>query len=134
MKSERRNRLLRGVLAIKVVVTIAVWGLPALMGPRALFAMFGIPFPEDPIFVRLFGAVVTALALAYWYAWKDPVQNVAIVKFGVLDNGLATVTIITVALTTGIASSYFWASCGLTAFFCVAFLVLMPRRVQYTTT
>jgi hypothetical protein len=128
MEAERRNRLLRGVLAIKVVVTLAGWGLPALIGPPALFSVFGIPFPEDPTFVRLFGAVVTALALAYWYAWKDPVQNAAIIKFAVLDNGLATVTIVTVALTTGIASWFFWVSCGLTAFFCVAFLALMPSR------
>jgi len=60
--------------------------------------------PDDPIFLRLFGAIVTAVGVAYWYAYRDPVRNIVILKFGVVDNGLVTVTIIVMGLTVGVSS------------------------------
>jgi hypothetical protein len=125
--NNNRTKFLRGILLLKWIVTLLVWGLPALVGPPALFELLGVPFPSDPTFIRLFGAVVTALALAYWYAWKDPVRNVAIIRFGVLDNGLATATILFLAFTVGLSSLFFWASAIITAFFFVSFIVYMPR-------
>lgn len=127
MKQSRLG-LLRTVLLAKVVVTLAVWGLPALLAPPALFALLGIPFPADPVFVRLFGAIVTAVGLAYWYAYRDPVRNVAIVRFGVLDNGLASLTVIVLWLTGSHLSWFILASCALTVAFAVCFLWLMPRE------
>ena len=120
-----RTNFLRGILFLKWIVTLVVWGLPALVGPPALFDLLGIPFPSDPTFVRLFGAVVTAVALAYWYAWKDPVRNIAIIKFGILDNGLVTATILILGFTVGLSGWFFWVSAILTAFFFVAFTVYM---------
>jgi hypothetical protein len=86
--------------------------------------------PEDPIFLRLFGAVVTAFGVAYLYAYRDPVRNVAIVRVGVVDNGLVALTIVVVGLTTGISSWFIWVSAVLTALFFVAFLVLMPQETE----
>ena len=123
--NNNRTNFLRGILFLKWIVTLLVWGLPALVGPPALFELLGISFPSDPTFVRLFGAVVTAVALAYWYAWKDPVRNVAIIKFGILDNGLVTATILILGFTVGLSSWFFWVSAILTAFFFVSFTVYM---------
>ncbi len=128
METKPRINLLRRILLAKVVVTVAAWGLPALVGPAEFLAVFGITMPADPIFLRLFGALAMALALAYWYAYRDPVRNVAILKVGIVDNGLATVTIIFLGLTVGISSWFIWVSGLLTAFFGVAFAVLMPRE------
>ncbi len=125
--NKNRTKFLRCVLLLKWVVTLLAWGLPALIGPPALFRLLGVRFPSDPTFVRLFGAVVTAATLAYWYAWKDPVRNVAIIRFGILDNGLATVTILVLAFTAGSAGWFFWASATLTAFFCISFIMAMPQ-------
>jgi len=60
MNVSQKLRWLRRVLLVKVIATFALWGLPALLGPPALLAPFGIAMPDDPIFMRLFGAVVTA--------------------------------------------------------------------------
>jgi len=125
--NNNRTNFFRGILLLKWIVTLVVWGLPALVGPPALFELLGIPFPSDPTFVRFFGAVVTAVALAYWYAWKDPVRNVAIIKFGILDNGLVTATILILGFTVGLSSWFFWVSAILTAFFFVSFTVYMLR-------
>ena len=104
------------------------WGLPALLAPAELLTFFGLTIPQDPIFLRLFGALATAAAVAYWYAYRDPVKNAAIVRFGVVDNGLVTLTIIVLGLTTGVTSWFVWASGVLTALFCVVFVVLRPRE------
>jgi len=121
--NNNRTRFLRGILFLKWIVTLLVWGAPALVGPPALFELLGVPFPDDPTFIRLFGAVVTALTLAYWYAWKDPIGNVAIIKFGILDNGLVTVTILFLGFTVELTSWFFWMSAILTTFFFVSFTV-----------
>ena len=123
-----RLSLLRAVLLVKVVVTLAAWGLPALLAPPALFALLGIPFPSDPVFVRLFGAVVTAVGLAYWYAYRDPLRNVAIIRFGVLDNALASLTVVALWLTGHPLGWFFLVSCALTVAFTICFLWLMPHE------
>jgi len=83
--------------------------------------------PDDPIFLRLFGAMVTAVGVACWYAYRDPVRNIPILKFGIVDNGLVTVTIIVMGLTGDVSSWFFLLSAVLTAFFCTALACLMPR-------
>lgn len=128
MKTASRINLLRRILLAKVVVAVAAWGLPALVGSAGFLAVFGITMPADPIFLRLFGVLAIALAVAYGYAYQDPVRNVAIIKVGVVDNGLATLTIIFLGLTVGVSSWFVWVSALLSAFFCAAFAVLMPRE------
>lgn len=127
MNASQQILWLRRVLLVKVIVTFLIWGLPPLLAPPAFLALFGIPFPSDPVFLRLFGAVVTAVGVAYWHAYRDPVKNRAILLFGVVDNGLVTLTIVVLGLTVGVSSWFFWLSAGMTAFFCVALFWLMPR-------
>jgi hypothetical protein len=124
-----RIRLLRKVLLVKVIVTFLAWGLPALIGPKAFLMLFDIEMPEDPLFLRLFGAVVIAFGVAYWFAYRDPLKNVAILRAGVVDNGLVTLAIIVLGLTVGISSWFIWVSAVLTAVFCIAFVVLMPKEM-----
>ena len=119
---------LRRVLLFKVALCFLLWGLPALIGPAWFLALFGLTMPDDPLFLRLFGSMVIAFGVAYWCAYQDPVRNRAILVAGVVDNGMATLTIVGVALTTGVFSWFLWLSAALTAFFCVAFLTLMLRE------
>lgn len=130
MNTSQRMQWLRRVLLVKVIVTFLVWGLPALIGPSAFLELFDIEMPEDPIFLRLFGAVVIAFGVAYWYAYRDPLRNTAIVRVGVVDNGLVTLVIIVLGLSTGVSSWFIWVSAVLAALFCIAFLVLMPQEAE----
>lgn len=130
MTNSQQLLWLRRVLLVKVILTLGLWGLPALLAPPAFLALFGIEMPADPIFMRLFGAVVTAFGVAYWYAFRDPLRNVAILKAGLVDNGLVTLTIIVVGLTSGLSSWFFAVSAVLTALFFLALLALMPREAQ----
>jgi hypothetical protein len=127
MTDAPRHRTLRQILLVKWLATLLVWGLPALLAPPALFRLLGVPLPDDLTFVRLFGAVATAAALAYFFAWRDPVRNRAILLYGVLDCGLATATLVVLAVTAGLTSPFLLGSAVLLAFFTVAFIALMPR-------
>jgi len=127
MSNSQKLNWLKRILAVKTAFTLLAWGLPALMAPMSVFHLLGVPTPDDPLFVRLFGAVVTAVGLAYWYAYRDPVQNAAILKVGILDNGLVTLTILVFIVFYGLRSIFIWASALLTLVFFVSFILLIPR-------
>jgi hypothetical protein len=112
----------------KVLLTFLAWGLPALLGTAEFLRLFGLSMPEDPTYLRLFGAAVTAFGVAYWFAYRDPVRNRAILQAGIADNGLITLTVIFLAVTRGVESWFVALSAALTAFFCLAFVLLMPSR------
>jgi hypothetical protein len=120
---------LKYLLLFKIFACIAIWGLPSLLGPASLLEIFGVTLPADPIFIRLLGAIMIALALLYSLAYRDPIRNRAIITYAVVDNGLSTLTIIGVALTTGLTAWFFWVSGALTAFFAVAFYFLRPSEI-----
>lgn len=128
--SSSRIVWLRRLLLLKAALCFFVWGLPCLVGTARLLAPFGLVVPDDPLSLRLFGAIVIAFGVAYWYAYRDPIRNRAIVLTAVVDNGLATLTIGGVALTTGVTSWFVWLSAGLTACCCVGFVALMPPRTE----
>ena len=128
MSNSQKLNWLKQILAVKTGFTLLVWGLPALLAPMSLFHLLGVPTPDDPLFVRLFGAVVTAIGLAYWYAFRDPVRNVSIVKVGILDNGLVTLAILVFTVFYGLRSLFLLASGLLTLAFFVSFILLMPTQ------
>jgi hypothetical protein len=132
METSTKHLWLRRVLLVKVIACVLVWGLPALVGPPALLDLFGVEMPEDPAILRGFGALASALGLLYWYAFRDPVRNVAIIKYGVVDNGLGALTLVVLAFTTGLSSPFYWFSLALLVFFCLAFLALMPRDAAWS--
>ena len=127
MDADKKLVWLRRVLLVKVLVTILVWGLPSLLGPLSLLAILQVPIPADPIYLRLFGGAATAWGVAYWFAYRDPVRNVAILKAGLVDNALPTLAILIIGLTGGISSAFIWISGLFTGLFFLSFLLLMPR-------
>lgn len=126
---EKRLLILKKVLYIKAILTIFLWGIPSLIAPPALLQLFGLP-TADLTFIRIFGAVVIAMGVAYWFAYKDPLRNLAIIWMGVLDNGLATLVIILLGITVGV-SWYLWLSTIMIFFFFLAFLILVPKSDIY---
>ncbi|MDH7475781.1 MAG: hypothetical protein QHJ74_17535 [Anaerolineae bacterium] len=130
MTTDLKLLWLRRVLFLKVLLTLFAWGLPALLGPLSFLAILRVPIPEDPIYLRLFGGACTAFGVAYWFAYRDPVRNVAIVKAGLADNGLITLVILFLGLAGKMSSAFIWLSGLLTGLFFLLFLLLMPRHEE----
>jgi len=128
MNEQTKLTWLKKILFVKVVFTFFVWGLPALFGTEKFLSLFDLTMPGDPLYLRLFGAVVIAFGVAYWFAYRDPIRNRAILQAGIVDNGLVTLTIIYLTLTSEIMSWFISVSAVLTAFFFISFLVLLPKK------
>jgi hypothetical protein len=127
MSRNRRLIWLRYILAVKVAFILFVWGLPALLAPISLLQRLGVPTQGDPIYLRLFGAVVIAFGVAYWYAYKDPIHNIAILKAGIVDNGLVTLVILVSTALYDLRSVLMWVSALITFIFFISFILLMPK-------
>ncbi len=128
MVSDRKLKWLKVFLLVKVFFCFFVWGLPYLLAPMAYFQRLGVPMPDDSLFIRLSGAIIIAFGVAYWYAYKDPIHNVAIVKAGVVDNGLVTLVIFVFMAFYNLRSVVVLASGLLTFIFFISFLLLMPKQ------
>ncbi|MBN1897316.1 MAG: hypothetical protein JW827_00945 [Spirochaetes bacterium] len=124
MEKSKKLIWLKRVLLLKVILIFTAWA-PALIAWPEFLKLLGIPWPDNPIFLRLFGALQTSLGVAYIYAYKDPLKNKDIVKVGIFENGLMTLTLLFLGFTTGI-SPFLWISVFFTTFFCVSFLVFKP--------
>jgi hypothetical protein len=127
MPIERRLTWLKYILAAKFVFCIIIWGLPSLLAPMNMMQRLGVPTPDDPLFVRLTGAFIITFGIAYWYAYRDPIHNIAIVKVGVVDNGLATLVILVFVAFYDLRSIFMWVSALLTFIFFISFILLMPK-------
>jgi hypothetical protein len=127
MYSSKKLVWLRWILAAKVILTFLLWGLPLLLFPISLLQRFGVPVPDDPLFLRLLGAVITAFGVAYGYAYMDPVHNIAILMAGIVDNGLVTLVTLYFIVFQGLRSIPMLISAPLTLFFFISFILLMPK-------
>ncbi len=129
MDADQKIKWLKRVLVFKILVVVLLWALPAWIAPASILQVFGVEMPADPFFMRMFGATQIGLAFLFWLALQDPVRNRDMIRYGVVDNAVAFVTILGVALTTGITNPTIWLSAGLVLFFAIAFYVLMPKAV-----
>jgi hypothetical protein len=127
MSSKNKLVWLRWILAVKIALSFLFWGVPFLLFPLSLLQRFGAPVPDDPFYLRLLGTVIIALGVAYWYAWKDPVHNVAILKAGIVDNGLVMLVNLNFIVFHNLRSITMFISVVLTFFFMLAFILLMPK-------
>jgi hypothetical protein len=127
MVRNNKNLWLKRILVVKIALSFLFWGLPFLFFPLSFLQRSGVSITGDPIYLRLLGAVILALGVAYWYAWKDPVHNVAILKAGVVDNGLVTLVTLYFVLFQGFRSTIMLISALLTLFFFISFILLMPK-------
>jgi len=129
MKENTKLSWLRTVLLIKVAACLFLWGLPMLIGPPALFEFLGLAMPKDTEYLRTFGAIVTAIGFLYWFAYKDPVKNVDIIKFAIVDNGLATLTL-SVLILTGKGNWMFTMSAVFAFLVFILFIILFPKTAN----
>ena len=127
MSPSKKLLWLKWFLAAKVILTFLFWGLPLLLFPISLLQRLGMPSSDGSIYLRLLGAVIIAIGVAYWYAYKDPVHNIAIVKVGVVDNGLVTLVTLFFIVFHDLRSIILLVSALLTFVFFISFILLMPK-------
>lgn len=126
---ESKLARLKQLLLVKAILTILLWAVPSLIAPPIMLEFFGLP-TADLTILRIFGAVLIAMSVAYWLASKDPLRNLAIIWMAIVYNGLAAMVILILGLTTGIGW-YLWFSVVIKLLFFIAFMVLIPKSDVY---
>ncbi len=114
---------IRRTLALKVLITLGAWSLPALLMPPPWFPVFGIPEPPlaQLVFVRLLGAAYLSLVVGYTLAWRAPARHPGAILVGIVSNGLAALVIVSVGASGGFATwntlgkIYIWGGAALAA-------------------
>jgi hypothetical protein len=122
---------LRRVLAAKILVTLVLWAVPALLLPTPWFPVFGLPEPPPAhvIFVRLLGAAYVALVVGYALAWRAPARHPGAILTGVVSNGLAALVIVREGIRgafeswTTLGACYIWGSAVVTLGLAMALVV-----------
>jgi hypothetical protein len=127
MPEETKLTWLKRVLIFKMLVVLLLWGLPTWIGPEAVLKLFGETLPDPPFYMRIFGATQIGLVFLYWLAWQNPVKNRDIIRYAVVDNAVAFLTIMGYAATVGITNPTVWLSAALVLFFAIAFYLLTPK-------
>lgn len=110
-----------------MLVVLLMWGLPTWIAPDSVLKLFGETLPDPPFYMRIFGATQIGLVFLYWLAYRNPVRNRDMIRYAVVDNTIAFLTMMGYAITVGITNPTVWVSAGLVLFFAVAFFILTPR-------
>ncbi len=127
MNEDAKLAWLKRLLIFKMLVLALLWGLPTWLAPAGVLRIFGETLPNPPLYMRVFGATQIGLVFLYWFAYQDPIKNRDMIRYAVIDNTLAFLTLITYAVMVGITTPLGWLSAGLLLFFAIAFYVLMPK-------
>lgn len=127
MNEKTKLTWLKRVLLFKIAIVALLFGLPTWLGTESFLEMLGETIPDPPFYLRIFGATQIGLIFLYWFAYKNPVQNRDIIRYAVIDNGVAFITLVVYSLTIGITNPTVWLSVALVLFFTIAFYVLTPK-------
>jgi hypothetical protein len=126
MNEDTRLTWLKRVLILKILVVALMWGLPTWIAPEGVLKLFGETLPNPPFYMRIFGATQIGLVFLYWLAYQNPIRNRDMIRYAVVDNTVAFLTMIGYAITVGITNPTVWVSAVLVLFFAIAFYVLTP--------
>ncbi len=127
MNEETKLIWLKRLLIFKMLVLALLWGLPTWLAPEGVLRIFGETLPNPPLYMRIFGAMQIGLEVLYWFAYQNPVKNRDMIRYAVIDNTIAFLTLMGYAATVGITTALGWLSAGLLLFFAIAFYLLMPK-------
>jgi len=127
MSEENRLVWLKRVLIFKILVVALMWGLPTWIAPEGVLRLFGETLPSPPFYMRVFGATQIGLVFLYWLAYQNPLKNRDMIRYAVVDNTVAFLTMIGYAATVGITNPTLWVSTALVLFFAITFYVLTPK-------
>ncbi len=122
---------LQVTISAKIIVTLVLWAMPALVAPAYAAQLLGMPEPRPVVFIRLLGAAFTALAFGYACGLIESLRGREVmitVWMGIVSNGLALLVILLSASEWRgwpgkRAQLFMWGSAAATGFITVALIV-----------
>ena len=96
--------------SMRIMFATAAWfnwlaGLAVAVNAELLFGLFRItPLPTEPLFLQLFAWLVIVFGIGYFWASRDPVANVPVIKLGMIGK----LSVVLVSLACVLAGSISW--------------------------
>jgi hypothetical protein len=96
--------------SIRIMFTTAAWfnwvaGGAVAVNVELLFGLFRItPLPTEPLFLQLFAWLVIVFGIGYFWASRDPVVNVPVIKLGMIGK----LSVVLVSLACVLTGSISW--------------------------
>jgi hypothetical protein len=95
---------------MRIMFTTAAWfnwvaGGAVAVNAGWLFGLFRItPLPTEPLFLQLFAWLVIVFGIGYFWASRDPVVNVPVIKLGMIGK----LSVVLVSLACVLTGSISW--------------------------
>ena len=96
--------------SMRIMFATAAWfnwlaGLAVAVNAELLFGLFRItPLPTEPLFLQLFAWLVIVFGIGYFWASRDPVANVPVIKLGMIGK----LSVVLVSLACVLTGSISW--------------------------
>jgi hypothetical protein len=96
--------------SMRIMFTTAAWfnwvaGGVVAINVELLFGLFRItPLPTEPLFLQLFAWVIIVFGIGYFWASRDPVANVPVIKLGMIGK----LSVVLVSLACVLTGSVSW--------------------------
>ena len=96
--------------SMRIMFTTAAWfnwlaGLAVAVNAELLFGLFRItPPPTEPVFLQLFAWLVIVFGIGYFWASRDPMANVPVIKLGMIGK----LSVVLVSLACVLTGSISW--------------------------
>lgn len=96
--------------SIRIMFTTAAWfnwvaGGAVFINAELLFGLFRVtPLPTEPLFLQLFAWLVIVFGIGYFWASRDPVANVPVIKLGLIGK----LSVVLVSLACVLSGSVSW--------------------------
>jgi hypothetical protein len=96
--------------SMRIMFTTAAWfnwvaGGAVAINVELLFGLFRItPLPTEPLFLQLFAWLVIVFGIGYFWASRDPVANVPVIKLGMIGK----LSVVLVSLACVLTGSVSW--------------------------
>jgi len=88
MAAEGKVKGMKWVLIIAGLITLIYWGVMLVFVTPGMAALYGVPYPQEPIYVRVIGMLCVLLGLLFLLASRDPVKNRLVVDIGIINYAL----------------------------------------------
>jgi len=125
MAAEGKVKGMKRVLIIAGLIFLIYWGILLVFVSPGMTAIYGAPYPTEPIYVRTLGMVCVVLGLLFLLASRDPVKHRIVVDIGIINYALFLIFAIVTMFITKEAVGFAW---GINLVLYVIFLILFIRH------
>ena len=128
MATEGKVKAMKWVLIIAGLITLIYWGILLVFVTPGMTALYGAPYPAEPIYVRTIGMLFVVLGLFFLLASRDPVKNRLVVDIGIINYVLMVIFyIISMFITKETVGFVWWINLILSVIFLILFIAFRPK-------